>query len=383
MTVVTNCAVEGNSLEGISNTGTMTITGTTISGNGSSGSVGGGILNGGFLGSAGGTLTIVNSTIYGNTASMGGGIYNSGALIINNSTIGRNSASDGGGGLYGYSGTVTLGNTIVAQNANGTSPDISGAVAASYCLIGNTTGAGTISGTGNILNQDPLLAQLGSYGGPTQTMPLLAGSPGIDHGSNGLIASGVVGDQRGLYRIFNGTVDIGACEDQPTQDALIRQVSQISPATFDGTGPDVAVWLGDVIPGQQVAVYVGETLENLRPVRTFTNSNGDLPWLVPINVAGTGVPLAHYVAVGSDRPVMILSAAGLHPNLTDLSGYQQYTAVTGGQPQFQTVDYANVAKLYQWDWDTPELRPLAGGRLVEFECDQLEQTNDCPDPRLE
>ena len=59
---------------------------------------------------------------------------------------------------------------------------------------------------------NPLLAPLGNYGGPTQTMALLPGSPAIDAGSNALIPAGVTTDQRGLTRIVNGIVDIGAFE---------------------------------------------------------------------------------------------------------------------------------------------------------------------------
>ena len=60
------------------------------------------------------------------------------------------------------------------------------------------------------------LAPLGDYGGPTQTLALLAGSPALDHGSNALATTaGLTTDQRGLARVFNGTVDIGAYEAQP------------------------------------------------------------------------------------------------------------------------------------------------------------------------
>ncbi|MFO0954222.1 MAG: choice-of-anchor Q domain-containing protein [Isosphaeraceae bacterium] len=59
-----------------------------------------------------------------------------------------------------------------------------------------------------------LLAPLGFYGGPTQTMPPLPGSPAIAAGSTSLIPNGVTTDQRGKGRTLNGTVDIGAVETQ-------------------------------------------------------------------------------------------------------------------------------------------------------------------------
>ena len=279
-----------------------------------------------------------------------------------------------GGGIYqpSYGGTTTLANTIAAENANGTSPDIYGTVTAHYCLIGDNRGSnlieapiGSPDAKGNLIggpvhgtiNPGLDLNGLNDNGGPTQTILLLAGSPAIDHGNNALaIASGVVADQRGLYRIFplNGTVDIGAYEVQPapaTQDALEHQILQLSPATFDGTGNDITLALGDTVAGQQVEVLVGQTQQDLHSVGTFTNGNGDLPWMLSIDIAGTGVSLAQYVAVGSDKPVIILSAVGLHPNPSDLSGggYQQNPVASEPQPTDTTPDYSQVAKLYDWD----------------------------------
>ena len=37
------------------------------------------------------------------------------------------------------------------------------------------------TGTGDLINTDPLLGELGWWGGPTMTLPLLYGSPAIDH----------------------------------------------------------------------------------------------------------------------------------------------------------------------------------------------------------
>ena len=113
---------------------------------------------------------------------------------------------------------MTLGNTIVAGNtASNSGPDAFGTFASEgHNLIGKTDGSsGWLSSdlTGTIATPlNPLLAPLGNYGGPTQTMALLPGSPAIDAGSNSLIPSGVTTDQRSLPRIVNGTVDIGAFE---------------------------------------------------------------------------------------------------------------------------------------------------------------------------
>ena len=230
----------GGSGGGVCNYGVLTITDSTISGNSATYGDGGGIYNI----SAGGTLTITDSTVSGNwalfdgggventvgtsiiinctfsgnsaTTGNGGGINNdlSGStLTLTNSTIAGNSAYLQGGGIHSQiAWSVTLANTIVAgnSNTNSTSPDISGAVTADYCLIQSIAGAVVDSTTHN-LYQDPLLSTLRNYGGPTQTIALLPGSPAIDAGSNTL-ASGLTTDQRGYARIVNGTVDIGAYE---------------------------------------------------------------------------------------------------------------------------------------------------------------------------
>ena len=62
---------------------------------------------------------------------------------------------------------------------------------------------------------NPLLTPLGNYGGPTQTMELLPGSPAIDAGTSdfpGITLNLLSTDQRGQARLWNGTVDIGADE---------------------------------------------------------------------------------------------------------------------------------------------------------------------------
>ena len=250
---VNNCIVSSNSAIGTSsedgdgggiytwNNGTATVTESTISGNTAS-SGGGGIEDA----PAGGTLTVTESTISGNSSGFGagidtyssttivdstisgnlaskrvGGIWNDGTLAINDSTIALDNVATAGlgGGLYVSGGTATLDNTIVAQNTSGTgtSPDdIDGTVSSTsaYNLIGTGGSGGLTNGTnGNQVGvANPLLGSPGNYGGPTETIPLLPGSPAIDAGSNALIPAGVTTDQRGLPRIVNGIVDIGAFE---------------------------------------------------------------------------------------------------------------------------------------------------------------------------
>ena len=71
--------------------------------------------------------------------------------------------------------------------------------------------AGTITGPAPLTNA-PDLAPLGNYGGPTQTMPPLPGSPAIGAGS--VAANTFSTDQRGYPRTQNGLIDLGAVELQ-------------------------------------------------------------------------------------------------------------------------------------------------------------------------
>jgi hypothetical protein len=120
-------------------------------------------------------------------------------------TISDNSASFGGGGVDNL-GTLGLMDAIVADNqvSSGTGPDISGQVqtASAYNLIGNGAGMfGILNGVNhnyvgtNNTPINPMLAPLGNYGGPTQTMALLPGGPAI---GTGVALPGITTDQRGM-----------------------------------------------------------------------------------------------------------------------------------------------------------------------------------------
>jgi parallel beta-helix repeat protein len=215
------CAVSGNSVNpdlyanpfdirggGVYNRGTATLTNCTVSGN--SAANGGGLDNY----SKYGTATLSNCTISGNSADSGGGLDNffDATVTLTNCTVSGNSATGFGTGLDNF-GTATLINTIVAGNDTATNPfDLAGFCSGNNNLIGSSIPGGFVNGVdGNIVDVvNPLLAPLGNYGGPTQTMPLLPGSPAIDAGASG--AGIPATDQRGLTAF--GGVDIGAFESQ-------------------------------------------------------------------------------------------------------------------------------------------------------------------------
>jgi hypothetical protein len=218
-TALTNCTVSGSSAGfggGVFNySGSLNLTNCTLSGNLATFG-GGGVAAFGY----GGTAALTNCTLSGNSAGYGGGLYtrSGGAAALTDCTVSGNSgfAFQQVGGLYsGFNGTITLGNTIVAGN---TPSDVGtffgGFISQGHNLIGATGGTPGFVGsdlTGTSAQPlNPVLAPLSSsYGGPTETMALLPGSPAIDAGAS---AGAPTTDQRGLGRV--GAVDIGAFESQ-------------------------------------------------------------------------------------------------------------------------------------------------------------------------
>ena len=199
----------------ILNEGDLTLNQCNVSGN-TAGSLGGGLAN------EAGSSTLNNCTVSGNTAGAGGGLFNSaqvslnqctlaengsalgggafnlGALSLYYCTVSGNTVSGGGGGVFNF-GTLDLASSIVAGNTALSQPNVRG-------LINSTNGV-------NVLSGDPRLNPLGNYGGPTPTMPPLPGSPAIDPlggETNNFFAT----DQRGLPRVINLIVDVGATENQ-------------------------------------------------------------------------------------------------------------------------------------------------------------------------
>ena len=135
---------------------------------------------------------------------------------MNQCTLSGNSASGGGGGIYNDDTAVTMTNTIVAGNSGGNpSADIyiqdAQVTYGGSNLVQSVYGPGYLTGPAPLTNA-PDLAPLGNYGGPTQTMPPLPGSPAIGAGS---VAANIFStDQRGYPRTQNGLIDLGAVELQ-------------------------------------------------------------------------------------------------------------------------------------------------------------------------
>src|SRR5260370_9696004 len=117
----------------------------------------------------------------------GGGIYNLSSMSLTSSTVSDNHTGEGMAGGYGggIGGSGSLRNSIIAGNtvaAFGSGSDLTGTFnSQDYNLIGS---GGTLAGTTthNIMGQNPLLGSLANNGGPTHTMLPLPGSPAINKG---------------------------------------------------------------------------------------------------------------------------------------------------------------------------------------------------------
>jgi len=151
-------------------------------------------------------VTLTNSTVSGNGASLSGGGLEGGG-VIKNCTI----SSNGNGGIS--TGGMEIGNTILNNNS-GTNIDDT-ATSLGY-NISTDDGGGDLTGPGDQINTDPLLGPLQDNAGSTQTHALLPGSPAINAGDPNFIPPPDY-DQRGtpFVRVFNGRIDIGSFEVQP------------------------------------------------------------------------------------------------------------------------------------------------------------------------
>lgn len=192
-----------------------------------------GVFYGGGIGYRNADVTIVNTTVSGNTSVYGGGIGSrdtASHFTITNSTVSGNAATLLGGGLYSWSSSTVLGSTLVALNSAPSGPDIftdpfgggnPTVNSAGYNLVGTAIGYTWINGAGDQLGVANPVLQLDANnlpllkdnGGPTPTIALVLGSPAIGHG---FADASLTTDQRGsgFARMIGGAVDVGAFEVQ-------------------------------------------------------------------------------------------------------------------------------------------------------------------------
>jgi hypothetical protein len=229
-TISGNTATGPLAAGGISNIGKLTVSSSTISGNTANGiqtpptGAAGGI-------ASSGTLTVTNSTISGNTGSgpqTAGGVVNwagnsDATVMLLDSTIAVNTTSGGdriASQLYaGHIGmgtgkaTTELHNTIISGDgmSHNFFADTAGTFISDGHNLSSDDAGGSLPGSGDQVNANPLLGLLQDNGGPTLTLSLLPGSPAIGTGDT---ANSPPTDQRGFARSVNGAVDVGAFQSR-------------------------------------------------------------------------------------------------------------------------------------------------------------------------
>jgi hypothetical protein len=285
-----NCTFNGNAAQSGSSTAGGTDAG---SGNGVNGPRGPDSLGGGVYVQGIGALTnctFANNTVTGGNGGnggdastigvhiagdggnggngVGGGLYNTGAVVVVNCTFSSCGAIGGTNGVGGspslagkdgapgsgrggdvaqVSGTFLLRNTILAASSAGTNAyDTSASRITDGGYNLSSDASLNLSGTSR-KNTDPVLGSLADNGGPTQTMAVQSNSPAINKIP---LASSPATDQRGIPRPQpqGGLSDIGAYE-LVTRPAILTQpqsqtIAQGSDATF------TVVALGDPLAYQ-------------------------------------------------------------------------------------------------------------------------------------
>lgn len=391
------CWFEGNTAQfggAIANVnGNVTMRDTAFMGNGANfsaggaySSQGGGLLvadstfagntargDGGALYLRGTTFIIANSTISGNSCGLGGGAIHAGESSgrLSNCTIAFNRAdsdSDGnasntGGGIRAWpQSLITLHNCIVANNHRGLPltqirDEISGPVvsASSFNLIGTSAGlTGIAHGQNNnfIGNDtfflDPQLDSLGDNGGPTPTHRPLEQSPAINAGSSavalGISNENLLEDQRGVRRVTNRFIDIGAFEVNRLPDI---DVPGQPPIISEGDVLDLAASGKD--PDDDVLQFAWD----LNNDGVFTDATGPKPtlqWseLVDLGVAnGTATyPVQLRVADGSGEFVFRTTRFQLNNSKPLVSlGFAPISGVEGAELAIDALSF---------DFGTPE-----------------------------
>jgi hypothetical protein len=276
-------------------TGSTTLINTTVAGNTRTGGGPGTSLSAGGVASLAVPLTIVGSTISGNstgtgnvTTAVGAVLESNAAVTIDNSTISGNSSQGGtvtqrAGGVFSDTGAATLSHVTVADNFTSFDGGLGqnlAAVNAGSRVVRNSILSGAISNcSGTWTSQggnveagvscgftpsagdkpfvDPLLGPLADNGGPTQTRALDAASPAIDAGRAAVCSAY---DQRGVARPQIAGCDSGAYELGPPSNTApptlggspaVGQSLTCDPGTWRGQPTFVFAWLRDgvAVPG--------------------------------------------------------------------------------------------------------------------------------------
>jgi hypothetical protein len=145
---------------------------------------------------------------------------------------------------------------------------------------------------------------LGDYGGATQTIPLLEGSPAIDSYNTGCLGS----DQRGVVRPQGAACDIGASEVQiiPTSVTITENDMFTAIETVRAGYPDIGTVVVDFVPDAMnlsIALssgVVGNVRVELVQAQGFMTFN-----IATITINGTPGPTSYVSIISRDLPSIL------------------------------------------------------------------------------
>jgi hypothetical protein len=357
-TTITDAVIQGNSCNldagGIFAGGVvLTILDATVADNTASGNGGGIVVE--TTGTGPAFSTITNTTITGNSALNAGNGNNRGggidyamaaagnALNLINDTITGNYAAVGGGVRWDGISTLVLGSTVVAGNFGNTQgtdlfSDTGAVVDFGGNFIGNATGVSGFSGVNDQLGTaaaplDPLLGALQNNGGPSvgapgttvplETEALLPGSKAIGGGVKSFLSP--LSDERGFLRtssVNTDGVDVGAYQT--------RIVGSQSLSTVPGNG-DVNPYGVAFVPANFPTGGVLQPGDLL--VANFNNAG---------NTQGTGTTITRITPTGQRSTFFTSALPGLDNALGILSaGYVVVGNVpnVGGTPQAGALQF--------------------------------------------
>jgi hypothetical protein len=382
---ITNGTAESGSGGGISNDGgTLTVTHSLVANNLSTDSDGGGD-SGGIqnfgpnpVTEAAGKLTVNDSTIAGNSAALGGGIFSwcggeegacssngtGNTTTVTNSTIANNDGgarSSEGGGLLASEGTISVENSIVADNT--VEDPLTEEFVPSNCgdtgisSLGHNLQSGAdcaFAGTGDLKNTEPgfLSDGLQDNGGNTDTFSLEATSPAVDAIPSGAPGCGGT-DQRGIARPQGTGCDIGAYElFQPIEGQQFSEVvGTASPREGttptiewgDGTAPSSGKLEADTGQLTGTHTYVNEGIYHAS--FTYTNSDG-FPESRPFDVKVQDAPLTAVtgVPVSATAGVAVKAKVATFTHTNPAGAASDYTAtITWGDGTASTTGTVSAA----------------------------------------
>ncbi len=299
-------------------------------------SAGGGGGGGGGIGGAiflrSGNLTISSSTIVENR-SKGGRGGTTGVTGNNDANQVRISRGDDGtgsaGGVFVLAGTVTVTNTIVAQNSADASTDVLGVfVSMNGNLIGESAPGSGFSQPGDQTGSpnaplDPGLAAIANNGGSTLTAVPIVGSLAIDRGGNTVLSQ----DQRGEPRVEGGVVDVGAVE---TKDVVEQFVLDVESDVLGVNGLRQAIINANNLPGHQIIdLGAGNYTLSISGIDELDAATGDLNVTDDLTIIGIGADRASIDATSlGDRVFNV--ASGVQFSLSGVTVLGGTTSSDGG-----------------------------------------------------